>query len=151
MPAAIAIPLAIGAGTAAAGIGGAALSSSAAKDAAQKQTDAANHAADVQAKSAADTLAFQKQSAENDYRNQEATRRANFDQWASGMGAKNNVRAALGLGRVVVPSYVPSVDPNYGGDPTQNTIAGGPSVTSSAIPPNSIRAQQLRAQQQGAR
>lgn len=134
---------AIGAGAmAGANIYGANKQSGAASDAANAQMQAANHAADVQAKSAADTLAWQKQQAENDYRNQEATRRANFDQWASGMGAKNSVRAALGLGRVNVPVYVPSVDPNYGGDP--NTGAG-PSVTSSPLPANSIRAQQLRA------
>jgi hypothetical protein len=130
MPAAIAIPLALGAGTATAGIVGAKISSNAASDAAAAASVSNDKA-----------LAFQKQQAENDYRNQEVARKANFDQWAAGMGAKNSVRAALGLGRITVPAYVPSVDPNFGGAP--NTVSG-PSVTSSALPANSIRAQQRR-------
>lgn len=60
MPAAVAVPLIIGA----AGVGGtlaaAKMSSNAAKRGAQLQSDATNKAAEFQAKSAADSLAFQK-------------------------------------------------------------------------------------------
>lgn len=76
MPAAIAIPAIAtaiaGGSSAAAGIYSAHKQGSAAARAAQLQTDAANHAADLEAKSAADALTFARQ--------QEATRQQEFNQ-----------------------------------------------------------------------
>lgn len=128
MPALIAAPWL---GTAIAGVAagtgaivGAKMQSGAATKGAQLQTDAANHAADVQAKAQADALAFSKTQAENTYLNNEATRKANYDQWASGQAMHNKVRAAYGYGTADVPAYVAGVDPRF-----TDPAAGAPPAT----------------------
>lgn len=112
MPAAIAIPLALGAGTATAGIVGAKLSSGAASDAADKQTQAANHAADVQAQSARDALAFQQQQAHQDFLNAQAASRGNYDQWAARQGRLSTLGQMVGSRPFVIPNYVPMQEAN---------------------------------------
>ncbi len=107
MPAAIAIPLALGAGTAAAGLGGAYMSSSASKDAADMQTQAANHAADVQKQSADAALAFQKQQAAQDLANAQAAQRGNYDQWAAKQGRLSTLGQMVGMKAFQIPAYVP--------------------------------------------
>lgn len=87
--------------------------SSAANNAAKLTTSAANHAADVQGKSAAEALTFQRQQAENDAKNTEATRRANYDQWAARERRLGSVGEALGYGTRNIPAYVPTIDPHY--------------------------------------
>lgn len=120
------IGIVVAAGVTAAGAVAAANSSaSGEKDAAQLQTDAANHGADITAKTNADTLAWQKQEAEQTYQQAETDRRANYDQWAAHMGGVNSVGQMLGFGRKPVPGYVPSVDPRYVTAPPPN----GPPVT----------------------
>lgn len=114
---------------------------------ANKSADAASTAAAAQTAANDKALAFQKTQAENDYQNQESTRRANFDQWSARQTSNNSVRRALGLGAINIPGYVPSVDPNYLGT-NPNAIQSGPAVTTSAIPANSLRAQQRRSQGQ---
>lgn len=114
---------------------------------AHKQASAAEDAAAAQTAANDKALAFQKTQAENDYQNQESTRRANFDQWSARQTSNNSVRRALGLGAINIPGYVPSVDPNYLGT-NPNAIQSGPAVTTSAIPANSLRAQQRRSQGQ---
>lgn len=134
MPAAVAIPLALAGGTAAAGIGGAMLQSGAAKDAAKLSTDAANHAADVQGKSTADALAFQKQQAENEWLNSQNTQRANYDQSKARYGSIAGVASQYGLNLAGMPDYAAGIDPHYdtGQTPTpgSGSIAGaGPSAS----------------------
>ena len=124
MPAAVAIPLALGAGTATAGIIGAKMQSSAAKDAADLQTQAANHAADVQAKSAADALAFQKQQAAMDQARAEAAQRGNYDQWAARQGRLSTLGQMVGMKPFQIPAYVP--------------IANLSQVTPNGIPSNQV-------------
>src|SRR5689334_9902845 len=62
-------------------VAGGAIAAHAAGEAANTQANAANHAADVQGQTNAQALAFQRQQAENDYRNQEAARQANYQQY----------------------------------------------------------------------
>lgn len=107
MPAAVALPIALGVGTAGAGIVGGVLQANAARDAAKLQTDAAGHAADVQAKSAADALAFQKQQAAQDLYTANQTQRANYDQWRARQGRLSNLAVLLGQRPFQIPDYVP--------------------------------------------
>lgn len=96
MPAAVAIPLALGAGTAAAGIGAAALQSSAAKDAASKQQA-----------SAADALAFQRQQAAQDFANAQVAQKGNYDQWAARQGRLSSLGQLVGMQPFNIPAYQP--------------------------------------------
>lgn len=144
MPAAIAIPLALGLGTATAGVVGAKLSSGAAEDAAGLQTNAANHAADVQAQSTADALKFQEQQAENQFQNSQTTQLANYNQSKAKYGAIAGVGAQYGLNLGPMPDYVPGVDPHYdtGATPLPGSVAGSTGGTPGAPPaaPGSIAA-----------
>lgn len=108
-------------------------------DTAEKVADTtsktATNAATLQSKAAADALAFQKQSAENDFKNQELTRQANYNQWAAREGRVSTFGQMLGLPARNIPAYVPSQDPNYLATQTPNvspTIGGaappGPST-----------------------
>lgn len=96
MPAAIAIPLAIGAGTAGAGIIGAKMQAGAADDAAQAQLQASREA-----------LAFQKQQAAQDLSNAQAAQRGNYDQWAAKQGRLSTLGQMVGLKPFQIPAYVP--------------------------------------------
>jgi hypothetical protein len=98
---------------------------SAANNAAQLTTDAANHAADVQAASARDALTFQRQSAENAFLNQEAARKATFDQWAAREARLGSIGARLGWGSRTVPGYVTGVDPHFDVTPTAPPSSAG--------------------------
>ena len=78
MPAAIAIPLALGAK----------LQSDASRDAANAQVNAANKAAELQAQSAREALAFQQSQATQDQQNFTNTQLANYGQYAQ---RENNI------------------------------------------------------------
>lgn len=114
--------------SAAAAAGGAvasgALASHGVSSAADKQMQAQNYAADQQKKAADEQLAYQRQQAENTYRQQEADRKANYDQWAARMASINSARKALGYTTVDVKPYVPMVDPQYtnGTTPLPSTV-----------------------------
>ncbi len=86
MPAAIAIPLALGAGTAAAGIVGAKL-----------QSGAAENAANLQSQAAQQTLDFQKQQAAIAQQNAAATQLANYGQYQARQGNLSDIGQMLGL------------------------------------------------------
>lgn len=107
MPAAIAIPLALGAGTATAGIVGAKLSSDASGKAADLTTQAANHAADVQGQGAKDTLAFQERAAQQDFLNAENAQHGNYDQFAARQGRLSTLGQMVGLKPFDIPAYRP--------------------------------------------
>lgn len=93
--------------TAGAGIYAANKQSGAVKDSARMQVDAANHAADAQAKSTAEALAFEKEQAARDYGMQESNRHANYDQWAAGQHRLGTIGEMVGLGPREIPGYVP--------------------------------------------
>lgn len=82
-----------------------------AREAANAQTEAANHAADIQSKSAAEALAFQKQQAAQDLVTHNATAKANYDQWASRERRISSLGAALGLAPRDIPDFVPTPGP----------------------------------------
>lgn len=111
--------------------GGAVIASKSAKSAANQQVNAANHAADVQSKSAGDVLAFQRQQAEADYQNSEGSRHANYDQWAASQRRLQTLNDLLGLGPREIPGYVPGKDPNFtgSGPSTASGVPTGPSGT----------------------
>ncbi len=88
----------------------------------------------AQTKSNEETLAFQKQQAENDYRNQELTRRANYDQYASGQNRFASLDSAVGLAPRQVPAYVPSQDPNFTGAPSAGQVLAGPAAAAAKGP-----------------
>lgn len=127
---------AIGAGAGIAGnLVGASKTAGAAKDAAKLQTDAANHAADLQSKSTAEALAFQKQQAENEWLNSQNTQRANYDQSKARYGSIAGVASQYGLNLGAMPDFAGGIDPHYdtGASPlpsgsttpnTTGTIAG---------------------------
>lgn len=100
----------------------------AATKAAQIQADAATKAAQLQDAAAQRAEAFQRAQGENAYQNDEATRKANYDQWAAGQALHNKVRAALGYGAADIPAYVPGVDPRFTAPGTAAPIAAGPST-----------------------
>lgn len=123
MPAAIAIPLALAGGSAAAGIVGAKLQSGASRDAANAQVNAANHAADLQSKSAADPLAFQKSQAAQDQQNFTNTQLANYGQYADRQNRIGQLGPLLGMSAREAPpppAYLTggtAQAPTGGGDP----------------------------------
>jgi hypothetical protein len=88
------------------------------------QADAATHAADLQSKSAADALAFQKQQAAQDFANAQTTAQANYGQWAARQGRLSTLGQMVGLQPFNIPAYVPMTqvaDPTA--DPTNRTAS----------------------------
>lgn len=73
-----------------------------------KTTAAAQYAADQQAKSTAEALAFQKQQAAQDQANFNSTSGANYGQWAAREGRLSSIGQALGLPARDIPAFVPS-------------------------------------------
>lgn len=139
------IPFWSAAATAGGAVAGAAMSSHGVSSAADKQMQAANYAADQQKKAADDQLAYQRQQAENTYRQQEADRKANYDQWAARQTRLNSIGAALGYGAgTSIPAYVPIADPGYttGTTPLPPTGTGGPTPTT--VNPQQAAAVQAR-------
>lgn len=125
--------------------------SNAAEHGADVQTTAANHAADLQSKAAADALAFQKQAAENDFKNQELTRQANYNQWAAREQRLSSFGQMLGLGPRDIPAYVASQDPAYGGQSaTIGGAAGQPPIAPGATPAGSPASSPTNADPQAA-
>lgn len=114
-------PIVIAGAIAAAGaVGGAVIGSKASGKAADTQTAAANYAADLQAKAAADALAFQKQ--------QFAQGQANIAPWlTSGTVGLQALLQGLGIGNLAqtgtgFPALAPAMDP-YAQQRTQLTTA----------------------------
>jgi hypothetical protein len=131
MPAAI--PLAIALGTAGGGAAAGYFQGRGATKGAKIQSEAATRAAQIQAESEAAALAFTKQQAENEYRNQEVVRRANYDQWVSQQQRYGTIGNLLGMGPRDIPGYVPSEDPQFNG-PGGTSTTGGSSTPSGAGP-----------------
>jgi hypothetical protein len=98
------------------------------------QVAAANHAADVQAKSAADALAFQKAQAETDWQNSQVTNRANYDQWAAAEGRKSGLGALIGLGPRDIPAYQPGIDPGFTTGATPSSTPTSPLTPQAGTP-----------------
>ncbi len=143
MPAAIAIPLALAGGTAAAGVIGGALSSSAARDAANTQAAAASHAADLTSKAASDTLAFQKTQAAQDQANFNTTQQANYNQWVPKEQQLSSLGTLVGLPARNIPAYQQTANVLGGSAPsgTATTASGTASPTGNPTDPSAIAAQ----------
>ena len=138
------MPLVAAAAIGAAGlVAGAKISSKASNRAARLTTDAANHDADVQAQSAREAETFARQQAQNQYLNDEAIRRANYDQWAAQQARFGSIQERLGLGPRNTPAYVPGVNPGYvpaaGGPPPSAPPSGPPGAPTSGTQPPVIR------------
>lgn len=125
------IGISVAAGTAGAGIYAAHEQSGAAKDAAKTQADASTHAADIQSKAADEQLAFQRQQAENDWRNQQQTQQANYNQWAAGRGRLRSLGAMTGIDIGADPAYVPGIDPRFdtGASPLPSSTTASPTTS----------------------
>lgn len=100
---------------------------------------ASGDAADKASAANASALDFNKQQAETEYRNQETTRKANWDQRVAQQHANNKIRQALGLAPIDIPAYVPSVDPAFTGTPPPNTgslghVGGAPAASAPPQP-----------------
>jgi len=121
-------------------VAGGLISAHGATSGAKTAADAATQAAEIKAKSDAEALAFQKQQAEADWRNAEATRKANYDQSLARMNRLGSLYDILGMSRPSMPAYVPTQDPMLSGAPT--APAGGPpaapGATTSAPSPSSM-------------
>lgn len=108
MPAAVAIPLIAAGASAGASIYAANRGSSAASRAAREQTQGANYAADIQARTNREAIEFQKQQAAEEARRYETDRQANYDQWAAREGRLGTLSQMWGFGNRPIPAYVPS-------------------------------------------
>ncbi len=139
MPAALLVPL-ITAGVTAGGVALAAHeASSGTQHAADITSAATQHGADLQKQSADAALAFQKQQAEQDYRNQEITRQANYNQHAAVLSQRSSLGQSLGLPAITQPAYVPSQDPGFTGGPTLgNPTAAAPNASPASQPPATV-------------
>ena len=127
-----AIALAIGAGATAGGsIAAAKMQSNAAKEGAQTTAQSANYAADLQSKSAAESLAFEKQKDLEAQQQFEATQKANYDQWAARETRMNDLRQKLGLQLHDIPAYSPVTRTPA---PATTTPSGG-LTTTNGLPP----------------
>lgn len=126
MPAAVAIPLIVGGLQTASTIYSAKKQSDANKRAADIASKSASDSAALQKQSSDDTLAFTRQQAQNDYRNQEITRRANYDQYAASQNRLKFLDSEVGLPERQVQDYVASQDPNFTGTPSAGQVLGTP-------------------------
>lgn len=157
MPAIAAAPLFWGAvagagATAATGIYGANKQAGAANDAARLQSDAAKAAATQQDAAAQRAEAFQRQQAENEWRNSERVQRANYEQQRARLGTIAQFGSQYGINGIAMPDYVPGVDPGYdsggaapasSGPTSSGTIAGSaPPGINWTAPPDQL-AQQI--------
>lgn len=97
----------------------------AAEEGARTQSDAANHAADVQGKGNADALAFQRQQSENAWRDSERIARANYEQSRGRHNAARTLGQTIGFDLPDMPDYVAGEDPRF-------DQAGGPTSTASS-------------------
>lgn len=123
------VGIAVGAGIGALGsIFGAKQQSKGTERAAQTQTQSSNYAADRQAEASARTEAFLREQAQNAYQNSEATRRANYDQWAASRRDVGRYAQRYGYDAPEVPGYVGGVDPRFMG-------GGGPGAPVSGTQP----------------
>lgn len=102
-----AVAIATAAGAAGAGIGGAAIASHSAGKAAKTQSAAAIRAAEIQAQSEREALAFKQQAAEQDRLQAESAQRGNYDQWRAREGRASSLGSMLGLAPRQIPDYVP--------------------------------------------
>jgi hypothetical protein len=102
------------------------------EDATAAQAAATKYAADLQAKAAADALAFQRQQAAYDATQAETNRAANYDQWAAKQSLLGSVGQALGLPARSIPAYVPL--PAYGNVTSPAPGGAGPSAAPGAAP-----------------
>lgn len=100
------------------------------EEAANTQVNAANHAADVQGKSADEALAFQKQQAENQWQAQQQTQKANYAQWAARESRISDAAASMGMPGRTIPDYAPGVDPHFdtGASPLPSTTTASPTA-----------------------
>lgn len=131
---AVASSIALGALVAGATAGGAvasgAIQSRAAGKAADAQTQASNYAAEQQAKSAREALAFQRQQAHQDFLNAQNAQRGNYDQWAARQGRLSTLGQMVGSKPFVIPAYVPMQEaPEAGTPPAGLPPSGNPNVT----------------------
>ncbi len=109
--------------------------SSAASDAAKIQSEAARYEADLQAKQAAEALAFSKSQAENAYQNSESARQGNYGQWVAAQHRLGTLGQMLNLGPREIPAYVAGVDPNFSGAATPPPATAGAPAAPTAGPP----------------
>ena len=119
-------------------IAGGVMQSRAAGQAARHQTNAANTAAQLEAQSQAEQLAFLREQADLAQRQAEVDRRANYEQWASREGRLGSVGQALGFGGRSIPGYVPSAGGSFGQPPAASATPGqllGSRSTIDAQPP----------------
>lgn len=110
----------IGAG---ASVAGGAMQSRAAGNAAREQRRAADAAAAEQRRSSESAERFQREQAQHTWAQQEADRRANYDQWVARERRLGSIAEALGYGRREIPDYVPSTNPGFHQPQPQLTLA----------------------------
>lgn len=126
MPASILVPAIA---SVAGGVGSAVVQSRAAGKAAKETSQAANYAADRQAEAAQRQEQFLREQAQRDYEQQEAVRRANYEQWAAREQRLGSIAERLGYGKRNIPSYVPSVNPGFTGQGQSPQSADGRPVS----------------------
>lgn len=102
---------------------------------AHKQTDAANHAADLQSNASQQALTFQRDQSLKDQANFESTQHANYDQWAAREGRIGQLGELIGMGPRNIPAY-------------RSTSTGAPGSTGSATTGGKPGAEQFIAQYQ---
>src|SRR3990167_5093088 len=109
-------PIVIAAAIAAAGaIGKGALDSRGATKAARTQADAATTGARLEDEAAQRAETFKREQLQQQYREAEQVRRANYDQWSSRQRSLNAFRQKYGFSPTEIPGYVASQDPGFTG------------------------------------
>ena len=103
---------------------GASMQSSAAHRASLRAMQASNAQAKAQTEAANNAERFARQQAQNAYQNDEATRRANYEQWVARERRLGSIGASLGYGNREIPAYVPGVDPRFTDHSVQMPPAG---------------------------
>jgi hypothetical protein len=95
-----------------------------AADNAALQAQSLKYAADLQAKAAADALAYTKQQGAQTQSNFDTSQQGNYNQWAAGQRRLSTLGEAMGLGPREIPAYVPPKDVLDTGAPTQAAAPG---------------------------
>lgn len=110
----------------------------ASRDALAAQTEASRYATDAQTAATDKTLAFTREQAQNQWRNDELTRHANYDQYSYRANGARTLGDLIGFHLPDLPGYVASEDPRFtnggstapGAAPAKSTALLGQDVPS---------------------
>lgn len=103
-------------------------------DAANAAAEATKYAAQLQDEANRRAEIFSRQTAENQWLNSEAARKANYEQWAARENRISNLGVAMGMSARDIPAYAAGIDPQYTNQTDMDRLLAQLSANSSEGP-----------------